>query len=187
MHLEYPKWVKVDGPGHPQNPGHVLVETEDQEREVLSGGEAPRDLNPEASEKPTPEGEKPIEEMSREDLISTLVRESITDDVTDDQLRDSIERLRDRGAPSRDPEPLTDADGEKVSPPQDQEANKGKDDAVEGRKLPEAKPEPATDARPDEAKGKVADDKAAGNVTEAAATPPEHKKGAKSPTADKAK
>lgn len=177
MHLEYPKWVKVDGPGHPQNPGHVLVETEDQEREVLSGGEAPRDLNPEASEKPKPEGEKPIEEMSREDLISTLVRESITDDVTDDQLRESIARLRDRHADDKPAEPLKDAAGDDVPPPVDQEANKGKDDGVEDRTLPDAKTAPGTDARPNEAKEKVADDKPAGNITEAAKTPPDAKKG----------
>lgn len=183
--LEYPKWIDAPkgNPGHPQNPGKVLVENEDQEREVQAGGEPPRDLNPAADEgsPSTPATEKPVADMSREELISTLVRESITDDVTDEQLRDSIERLRDRGNPS----PLTDAAGDNVSPPVDQEANKGKDDGEEGRTLPEAKPEPATDARPEEAKGKEPDDKPAGNITKAAATPPDAPKGTKA--ADKAK
>ena len=181
MHQEYPKWIDAPhgNPGHPHNPGKVLVETEDQEREVLAGGEPPRDLNPEPAPGSAASGEKPIEDMSREELISVLVRESITADVTDEQLRESIHRLRDHVAGKDDAD--IDAAGEKVPPPQDQEANKGKDDAVEGRKLPEAKPAPATDARPDEDKEKVADDKPAGNITEAAATPPEHTKGAKVP------
>lgn len=187
MHEEYPKWVKVEGPGHPQNPGFVLVENEDQELEVLSGGEAPRDLNPEAAEKPEPEGEKEIDEMGRDDLVAALVKESITDDVTDGQLRDSLKRLRERREPEPDDkaagngEPLKDAEGKDVPPPVDQEANKGGDLGEEGRKLPEAKPAAATQAVPDEAKEKVADDKPAGNITEAAATPPEHKKGARKP------
>lgn len=181
MHLEYPKWIDAPkgNPGHPQNPGKVLVESEDQEREVLAGGEPPRDLNPEPAPGSAASGEKPIDDMNREELISVLVRESITADVTDEQLRESIHRLRDHVAGKDAGEPLTDAAGEKVPPPQDQEANKGKDDAVEGRTLPEAKPEPATDARPDEAKEKVADDKPSGNITEAAATPPEAPKGTK--------
>lgn len=183
----YPLWIKVDGPGHPQNPGFVLVETEDQELEVLSGGEAPRDLNPEASEKLEPEGEKEIDEMGRDDLVAALVKESITDDVTDDQLRDSLKRLRERRDPEPDSkpagngEPVKDAEGKEVPPPTDQEANKGGDLGKDGRTLPEAKPAPATQAVPDEARDKVADNKPAGNITEAAATPPEHKKGARKP------
>lgn len=179
MHQEYPKWIDAPegNPGHPQNPGKVLVESEDQERDVLAGGEPPRELNPMAEPAAAPADEKPIDDMSREELISVLVRESITADVTDEQLRDSIRRLRDHVAGKDEPD--VDAAGEKVPPPQDQEANKGNDDAVEGRTLPEANPEPATDARPDEAKEKVADDKPAGNITEAAATPPEAPKGTK--------
>lgn len=182
--LEYPKWIDAPAgnPGHPQNPGKVLVENEDQEREVKAGGEPPRDLNPAADPKDAaPADDKPVADMSREELISTLVRESITDDVSDDQLRESIQHLRERHSPS----PLTDAAGEDVPPPVDQEANKGKDDSEEGRKLPDAKPEPATDARPDEAKAKEPDDKPAGNVTKAAATPPDAPKGTKA--TDKAK
>lgn len=154
MHLEYPKWVKVEGPGHPQNPGHVLVENEDQEREVAAGGVAPRELNPADAAKAEPEGEKSIDDMGREDLISTLVRESITDDVTDDQLRDSIKHLRNRqddrapGDERDGGDPLKDAEGKDVPPPATEEANKGKNDAVEDRQAPEAKAFPATDARP---------------------------------------
>lgn len=28
---EYPKWVEVEGDGHPDQPGHVLVEDADEE------------------------------------------------------------------------------------------------------------------------------------------------------------
>lgn len=146
---------------------------------MLAGGEPPRELNPEGVETPAPEGEKPIEEMSREELVSILVRESITDDVSDDQIREGIRHLRDRHAADDKPadEPLKDAAGDDVPPPTEQEANKGKDDGVEDRTLPAAKPAPATDARPEDAKKKEADDKPAGNVTEAAKTPPDDKKG----------
>jgi hypothetical protein len=192
MHAEYPKWICApDGHhGHPQNPGKVLVENEGQELAVLAGGDPPAELNPAAD--PKPEGHsteitastidlnKPIEDMNRAELVAALVQESITADVTDDQLRDSLRRLREHkeDAPG---EPLKDAEGKEVPPPVDQEANKGKDLGEEGRTLPEAKSQTATDARPDDAKAKEADDKPAGNITEAAATPPDHKKGTRQP------
>lgn len=274
-HDEYPKWVKVDGKGHPQNPGHVLVENEDQERDALATGEGPRELNPPRDEdvpkEPVevgradgtveianePAEDKPLAEQSRKELIDTLVRETITDEVEDDHLRSAIEVAREHGGkpsvfdrdgspeafePSGKPvdemdreelintvldrainseasdadlrfvimvldgdvrdepddaheehgharetkevEPLTDAAGDKIPPDPAAEANKG-DTTKPAPGAPAAKSAPATDATPKEGKDKVADDKPAGNVTEAAATPPDHKKGAAKPAGKK--
>lgn len=195
---KYPRWIKVEGPGNSQNPGHVLVDNEDQERAVLAGEDAPIELNPTGAKTQEPDEDKALEDLEREELVSILVRESITDDVSDDQLREGIRALRDRQSVDRvngsvnddgtehDHGDMTDAAGDKIAPDPAQEANKGMDLGNNGRRLPDAKAAPATDARPDEAKDKVADDKPAGNVTEAAATPPGHKKGARKPDTDKA-
>lgn len=202
MH-EFPKWVPVKGPGHPQNPGFVLVENEDQERTAAAEGEGPADLNP-----PPEAGQKTLAEMDRDELKQTLVREGIPDDMTDDDIRAAIESGRERRAeyqrqdaeeaeqrrearnaggdhgdgmqtdrvPPADTEERKDAKGDTIAPDTADEANKGGDNAT--RTAPEAKTAPATDSRSDEAKKKEADDKPAGNVTEVAATPPKHKRGA---------
>ena len=268
---EFPKWVKVDGKGHPHNPGHVLVETEDQEREALATGQGPRELNPpqdeDVAKEPVEVGradgtveianetaeDKPLADQDRKELIATLVRETITDEVEDNHLRSAIEAAREHGGkpsvfdrsepeafePSGKPvdemdrdelintvldravnsdasdadlrfvimvlngdvrenddaheeredggekqETLTDAAGDKVPPDPAAEANKG-DPTKPAPGAPAAKSAPETDATPKEGAAKVADDKPAGNVTEAAATPPEHKKGAAKPAGKK--
>lgn len=193
---EYPKWVKVDGPGHPQMPGHVLVDNEDQERRVLAGEEAPRDLNPphSAEADKRADEEKHINDMDRGELIAAIVKATITEDVTDEQLRDTLKSVREKeatdhaneGEGGRDPEPLKDAAGDRVPADPAEEANKIGDLGEDGRRLPEAKPTPGSDIRTEEAKAKEPDDKPAGNVTEAAATPPDHKRGARKPATDKA-
>lgn len=202
---EYPKWVRTDGPGHPQNPGFLLVENEEQEATAIAEGTGPADLNP-----PAEASQKTLDEMDRADLIQVLVAEGIPDDMSDDEIRNAIRHGReareqhvkedqeeaerdrlareaggdhgdgqqtDQTAPN-DPEARTDAAGEKIPPNVADEANKG--DNAAPRTAPEAKTAAATDTRPDDAKKKEADDKPAGSVTEAAATPPKHKRGAAS-------
>lgn len=203
--VEYPKWVPVNGPGHPQNPGFVLVANEDEERQAQSTGAGPADLNP-----PPDAGQKTLEEMDRDELKQILLREGIPDDMTDDDIRDAIRHGREKRAadadeaadkaraefekrsaggdhgdgsqtlaiPRADDKAPEDAAGDKVAPDPADEANKAGTDP--GRTSPAAKSAPATDTRPDEAKDKIADDKPAANVTDAAATPPSTKKGSKS-------
>jgi len=203
MH-EYPKWVAVDGPGHPQNPGFVLVDNEEQERAASEQGKGPADLNP-----PPDAGQKALADMDRDELKQVLLREGIPDDMTDDDIRSAIEHGRERraehqrqdaedakhdaevreaggdhgdglqtaDAPKGNAEPGKDAEGNAIPPDTADEANKVTgDDAT--RTAPAAASSPATDSRSDEAKEKAADDAPAGNVTEAAATPPKHKRGA---------
>lgn len=198
---EYPKWIKVPGKGHPQMPGHALVETEEQERETIATGVGPRDLNPpndedvkrEPLEMGTADGtvvdanataeDKPLEDQAREELIAALVRETLTDKVSDDNLRAAIEHARETGAKFKapdddgDPEPRKDAAGNEMAPDPAAEANKG-DPTKPKPGAPEAKSSPATDSTPKESADKIADDKPVGNVTAAAATPADHKKGA---------
>lgn len=199
---EYPKWLPVSGPGHPQNPGHVLVENEDQEAEALASGQGPADLNP-----PPDPGQKSLDEMSRDELIAILVKEGIPDDMSDDEIRNAIRHGReakadaarqeqedaehdreareaggDHGdglqtttAPKASKPAPKDAKGDAIPADVADEANKGGD--TDTRTAPAAKSAQETDARPDDAKAKEADDAPAGNVTEVAATPKDSKKG----------
>jgi hypothetical protein len=203
--LEYPKWLPVDGPGHPQHPGHVLVENEDQEAEALASGKGPAALNP-----PPDAGQKSLDEMNRDELIAVLVAEGIPDDMSDDEIRNAIRHGReskaekarqqqedaehdreareaggDHGdglqtttAPKASAKAPTDSAGDAISPDPADEANKGGD--TDTRTAPAAKSASETDGRPDDAKAKIAADKPAGNVTEVAETPKDKKTAAKS-------
>jgi len=203
MFDRYPMWIDVDGPGHPQNPGKVLVNNEDEEREAKASGKGPAADNP-----PPDPGQKSIDDMDRDELVATLVREGIPEDMSDDEIRNAIKHGRearaeharqdaedaerdreareaggDHGdglqtdqAPKGDTDAPVDASGDKIAPNPADEANKVVGDDTT-RDAPAAKSSPATDNRTDEAKKKVADDKPAGNVTDQAATAPAHKKG----------
>lgn len=199
---KYPCWIDVDGPGHPQAPGRVLVNNEDEELEALTSGNGPADLNP-----PPDPGQKSLDELDRAALVDILVREGIPDDTSEDELREAIRHGRERKAdkareaaehekrqreireaggdhgdglqtsmhPDGDDEPGKDAAGDAIAPDTANEA-----DARTGadRAAPQPNSSPATDARSDEAKGKVAAPAPAADVTKAAATPPAQKKGA---------
>lgn len=202
---DFPQWVPVNGPGHPQNPGYVLVNNEDQKREAEASNTGPADLNP-----PPDPGQKSIDDMSRDELKQVLLSEGIPDSMSDDDIRSAIKLGRERRAqiaeegaahareeydkrasggdhgddeqttavPEANAKPDVDAAGDKIPPDTADEANKvpGVDPT---RDAPTAKSSPGNDTRPDEAKEKVADDAPAGNVTDAAATPPSQKRGTK--------
>lgn len=176
---EYPKWIAVSGPGHPQNPGKVLVENEDQEREALATGEGPAELNPPMDEKRSEAAQlapvaalladgaptKEIKDQDRGELIATLSVLIMTSTLSDDEIREQVDAfkrweearqggdyddLADRLAGGDDRrtvddmserEPLKDAAGDEVAPPQDQEANKDQLGAGE-RTLNEAESAP---------------------------------------------
>lgn len=167
----YPKWLPIDGPGHPQNPGFVLVENEDQEKAVLAGEAPPAHLNP----APADAGKDPVN-MTRPELIDAVAAEMTNSKITDDDLRTALASIREKNKPG---ELLTDSAGDNVPAPVDQEANKGGDLGEEGRTLPEAQPEPGSDAQPDDAKGKQPADAPAENITDVAETPADSPKGNK--------
>lgn len=201
---DYPKWLPVNGPGHPQKPGYVLVENEDQELEAMESGKGPAALNP-----PPDAGQKSLDEMDRDKLKHVLLSEGIPDDMSDDEIRTAIKHGRERRAqiadedakaareeyekraaggdhgdgeqtdavPKADDDAPEDASGDKIAPDTADEANKAGVDSK--RTLPGAKSAPGNDSRPDEAKDKVADDKPATSVVDAAATPASTKKGSK--------
>jgi hypothetical protein len=189
MFVEYPKWIDVDGAGHPQNKGRVLVENADQERAALATGKGPDHLNPGQSDNATDTvradltdlADKSIGDMNREELIATLVAVSITDEVTDDDLRDLIDRAREARSGNHDdeelhPEPIVDAAGEKAPPPQDQEANKDQLGASEVRTQPLPEAAPGTDARSDDAKAREPASAPASDPVAQAQTAPDEKK-----------
>lgn len=230
---EFPKWLAVDGPGHPGNPGKVLVENEEQEAEALRTGTGPDYLNPVLDEgraniiasAPVAEiladgqDSKPIAEQNRAEMVATMATLMMRSPLSDDDIRKEVQNLQDwlsardaeraedeerddddanhqsadddiaaaaepidpseSGGPGRDEhegdvEPATDAAGEKVPPPADQEANK--DQLADGeRTLPIAKADQATDARPDDAKEREAGTTTATDQIEQALTPPDEK------------
>jgi hypothetical protein len=202
---EYPKWVAVSGPGHPANPGKVLVENEEQEVAAIDTGKGPDHLNPPVDEEratavavaPIAQilaggvSDKPLSEQSREELCATMAALVVQSPLSDDEIREQVEGLKSylerRGLGSngpddhedkeelRDPiEPITDAAGDPVPPPVDQEANKdGLDPATRTLPLPDA--EQGADARPEAAKEREAGDKPATDQVAAAETAPDEK------------
>jgi hypothetical protein len=202
---EYPKWVAVDGPGHPANPGKVLVENEEQEVAAIDSGKGPDHLNPPVDEAratavavaPIAQilaggvSDKPLAEQSRDELCATMAALFVQSPLSDDEIRkevESLQRYLDRGKGNehgqegdakedlQDPiQSITDAAGDPVPPPADQEANKdGLDPATRTLPLPDA--EQGADARPDEAKEREAGDKPATDQIAAAETAPDEKK-----------
>lgn len=105
---DYPKWVAVDGPGHPGNPGKVLVENADQEAEAAATGKGPEHLNPPVDEAraqaqavaPVAQAltggvsDKPLGEQSRAEMCATLASILIQSPLSDDEIRSQIEALQ---------------------------------------------------------------------------------------------
>lgn len=146
----YPKWLPAkDGIGTPLNPGFVLVENEDQERDVAAGKEAPRHLNPMA------EADKPLDDMSHDELIASL--DVAKASAPDDRLRKAVKALRGK---------VNDAAGDEVAPDPAAEANKGA--KPKPANAPKAKPLQATNTIPGHPKPEA---HPAGNIATEAAKP----------------